>query len=262
VARPVVALLTDFGTRDGYVGSMKGVLVSDAPDVQIVDITHDVPPGDVLTAAWILASTWRAFPSGTIFLCVVDPGVGSSRRGVAVALDGMLLVGPDNGLFTLLVDEATGAEAVELTREEMWRQPPSPVFHGRDIFAPVAAALARGVTLERVGVPVRSLQVLPVAKPTRESDGRIVGHVIHIDRFGNCISDIRAAQLPSGPFEVRVARRSIRDIVHYYAQAPRERVTALTNSAGYVEIAIRGGSAAETLEIRRGDTVEVKPLAT
>jgi S-adenosylmethionine hydrolase len=257
VARPVVALLTDFGSRDGYVGSMKGVLLSDAPDAHIVDITHEIGPGDVLAAAWVLASSWQTFPRGTVFLCVVDPGVGSARRGLALGIGGMLLVGPDNGVFTLLVDEASGAEAVELNKPELWRQPPSPVFHGRDIFAPIAARLARGAALEDVGKPVPSIQVLPIAKPVRRPDGSIGGHVIHVDRFGNCITDIRAAMLPDRAFEVRTAGKTIRETVHYYAEAPQGRLAALTNSAGYLEIAIRGGSAAEVLELRRGDDVEV-----
>jgi S-adenosyl-L-methionine hydrolase (adenosine-forming) len=259
VARPVVALLTDFGSRDGYVGSMKGVLVSDAPDAQIVDITHEVPPGDVLAAAWILATAWRSFPTRTVFLCVVDPGVGSARRGVAVAAQGMLLVGPDNGVFTLLTEEAGGVQAVELTRPELWRQPPSPVFHGRDIFAPVAAALARGTPLENVGQPVRELHALPVAKATRQPDGSVLGHVIHIDRFGNCITDIGAALLPERPFVVRVAGKTVGDIVQYYAQGPEDRVAALVNSSGYLEIAVRGSSAADALQLRRGDGIEVRP---
>ncbi|MGH2451021.1 MAG: SAM hydrolase/SAM-dependent halogenase family protein [Candidatus Limnocylindria bacterium] len=256
MAPRIVTLTTDFGGRDGYVAVLKGVLLAEAGEVTVVDVTHEIPPGDVLAAAWVLANTWRAFPDGTVHLAVVDPGVGSDRRGLALRAGGHLFVGPDNGLFTLVIDAVTGARAFELTNRELWHQPPAPTFHGRDIFAPVAAALVRGVPLETVGDEVRSVQVLPTAKPLRREDG-LVAHIVHIDRYGNCVTDLRAEDLPPAAVSVRHGRRKIEELVHYYAQAPEGRLVALVNSSGYLELARRGGSAAEELEARRGDEVVI-----
>ncbi|MGH2500217.1 MAG: SAM hydrolase/SAM-dependent halogenase family protein [Candidatus Limnocylindria bacterium] len=257
MGRRVVTLTTDYGGRDGYAAALKGVILSDAPDATVVDVTHEIAPGDVLQAAWVLATTWRAFPEGTIHLAVVDPEVGSPRRGVAIAVDGHVFVGPDNGLFTLVIDRSADGRAYELTNRALWRQPPAPTFHGRDIFAPVAAALARGMAPEQVGTEVRAVQVLPAAKPTRRDDGSLVGHIVHVDRFGNCVTDLAADALPAAQVAVRCGGHRIDELVHYYAEAPRGRLVALVNSSGYLEVARRDGSAAEELGARRGDEVVV-----
>lgn len=253
--RPIVALLTDFGLRDSYVAQMKGVILGVVPDAQLVDVSHEVPPGDVLAGAWLLATAWRAFPPRTVFLGVVDPGVGTSRRSIALEADSRFGVGPDNGLFTLVLDPP--ARAVELTRRELAREPVSSVFHGRDVFAPVAAALARGASLDEVGAPLAAPQRLPLATPSRRADGSIAGHVIHIDRFGNLVSDIRAELLP-GAFRVRVAGHGVAKVVRAYAEAEDELV-ALVNSAGHLEVALFGRSAAAALGVARGAAVEVVP---
>ena len=259
--RPVVALVTDFGTMDGYVGAIKGVLVRRAPGAEIVDISHDVPPGDVLAAAWILASAWRFFPDRTTFMCVVDPGVGSDRRAIAFTYEKKFGVGPDNGLFTLVLGDAKPEVAVELVRREHWEEPTSAVFHGRDIFAPVAASLARGAHVEELGDPVPNIHRLPLPRPASQKDGTVEGHVIHIDRFGNAVTDIRADLLPDVPVAVEVGGKRAADLVHYYAEAPSHTLVALINSAGHLELAVRGESAARLAGIERGTAVRVTPIA-
>lgn len=147
----MVTLTTDFGVRDGYVAAVKGVLLAEAAEATIVDVTHEIAPGDVLAAAWVLSTMWRSFPKGTVHVAVVDPGVGSERRGLALEAGEHFFVGPDNGVFTLVIDAAVGVRAHELTNRTLWHQPPAPTFHGRDIFAPVAAALVRGAGLDELG---------------------------------------------------------------------------------------------------------------
>ncbi len=260
--RPIVALLSDFGARDGYVGAMKGVLLRRAPDVELVDIAHEIPPGDLLAAAWVLASAWRFFPERTVFLCVVDPEVGSERKAVAFEHEEKFGVGPDNGLFTLVLAEARPDEAVELTRREHREVPTSTVFHGRDVFAPAAAALARGARLEELGEPLAELRLLPLARPTRRADGGVEGHVIHIDRFGNAVTDIRADLLPDAPVAVEVAGKRVAAVVRYYGEAPPDALVALVNSAGHLELAVRGASAAQVAGIERGAAVLVRITAS
>lgn len=181
---PVVAMLSDFGLRDQYVAAMKGVILAAVPDVQVLDITHDVTPGDVVEGAWLLAAAWRDLPQGTVVVAVVDPGVGSERRPIGIRIRGRMAVGPDNGLLELVTrdpGDARDAEAVELTVRALWRHPVSPVFHGRDIFAPIAAALARGASLREVGDAIDAIVPLPIARPGRTAEG-VIGHVIHVDR--------------------------------------------------------------------------------
>ena len=183
--RPIITLLTDFGTADGYVAEMKGVILSHATEAQVVDLSHEVPPQDVEAGRLAVARYWRRFPPGTVHLVVVDPGVGSPRAALAVASDGRYLVGPDNGVLSpaLLAAEA---RAVAL------RVPAgaAPTFHGRDVFAPAAAALAAGAALDTLGTPLAEPVVRRTAEPRRRSDGAIVGEVITIDRFGNAVTNV------------------------------------------------------------------------
>lgn len=255
MARSIVALLTDFGTRDSYVAQLKGVILERSPDARFVDITHEVAFGDVIEAAWHLANAWPALPEGTVFLCVVDPEVGSSRRAIALEARGRLGVGPDNGLFGFVSD---GARAVELTRRELWREPVSPTFWGRDVFAPVAAALASGTPLEEVGTPISGPRPLGFPRAERRDDGSVVGSVVHVDRFGNVVTNIRADAIPPGPIRVAVRDARILRRVASYHEAPPGELVALVNSADHLEIALREGNAAQRLGITRGERVEVR----
>ena len=246
--RPIITLTTDFGTADGYVGEVKGVLLSEAPDAELVDITHDIPPQDVERARLTVARVWRRFPAGTIHLVVVDPGVGSRRAALAVGSDGRFLVGPDNGVLSpaLLV---AGARAVELplpTRS-------SATFHGRDVFAPAAAAIARGASIDALGQLAASPVVHRTPEPTRRSDGALEGEVIVVDRFGNAVTNLIG--LRGGTIELGSRRIPVR---HTYSEAAPGEPVAVTGSTGFVEIAVRDGDAATALGISRGQKVVLR----
>ncbi len=241
----IVTLLTDFGTVDGYVGEMKGVLLSRAPDVQVVDVTHDVPPQDVERARLTLARVWRRFPPGTIHIVVVDPGVGSSRPALAVASHDRFLVGPDNGVLSpaLLMP---GARVVELPI------PPnaSATFHGRDVFAPAAAALAGGESIDALGEPASAPVVRRTPEPTRAADGSIDGQVIMIDRFGNAVTNLLG--LRGGT--IRLDGRLL-PLRRTYAEVEIGEPIAVVGSTGFIEIAVRDGNAARQLALKRGSHV-------
>jgi S-adenosylmethionine hydrolase len=247
----IVTLLTDFGTADGYVGEMKGVLVTGAPGVTLVDVAHDLAPQDVDGARLALARYWRRFPVGTVHVAVVDPGVGSSRASLAVESEGRYLVGPDNGVLSPALLHA-GARCVAL------RVPASaaPTFHGRDVFAPAAAELARGAELDSLGATHPSPIVRRTPEPTRRADGAVCGVVITIDRFGNAVTNLIARR--GGVVEV--GQRSLVLARTYSEAAPGEPV-ALVGSSGLVEIAVRDGSAAAALGLRHGSAVTLVPGA-
>lgn len=245
--RRFITLLTDFGTVDGYVGEMKGVLYTLAPEAAVVDITHDVPPQDVERARLTLARVWRRFPSGTVHVVVVDPGVGSARAGLAVESDGRFLVGPDNGVLSpgLLLPSARGVE-LPVPRTA------SHTFHGRDIFAPVAAALARGESLDSVGAPATSPIVRRTPEPIRNGDGSLDGQVIAIDRFGNAITNLFTRD--GGTVLVN---GNVIDIRRTYAEVPIGGLVAVVGSTGFIEVAVRDGNAAASLELVRGTAVRL-----
>jgi S-adenosylmethionine hydrolase len=246
--RRVITLLTDFGTADGYVGEMKGVLLSRAPDATIVDISHEISPQDVDHARLTLARVWRRFPNGTVHLVVVDPGVGSSRAALAVASDGRFLVGPDNGVLSPALLMA-GVRAVELTL------PPSaaPTFHGRDVFAPVAAALARGEPLESLGVDAPHPVVRRTPEPTRRPDGALEGEVILVDRFGNAVTNL--ISLHGGIVEFADRQIHVR---RTYAEVAKDMPVAVVGSSGLIEVAVRDGDASRALGLARGARVVLR----
>jgi S-adenosylmethionine hydrolase len=241
----LITLLTDFGTADGYVGEMKGVILTAVPDAMIVDISHALAPQDVEAARLTLARVWRRFPRGTIHVVIVDPGVGSVRAAIAVESDGRLLVGPDNGVLSpaLLIP---GARTVALTI------PPdaSPTFHGRDVFAPAAAALARGRSIDSLGAPFSGPIIRRTPEPRRTESGHIAGEVILIDRFGNAVTNLvgrRDMIVEVRGHEVPMGRT--------YADVEPGMPLALVGSNGLIEIAVRDGSAAVELQINRGDQI-------
>jgi hypothetical protein len=259
MTRPVIALLSDFGLRDHYVAAMKSVLIADQPDAHVIDISHEIAPGDVIEAGYVLAAAWRDLPPKAVVVAVVDPGVGSERRGIAVHAHGRMAVGPDNGLLELVSRGATDGEVVELTVRALWRHPVSPVFHGRDIFAPVAARLASGSQLRQVGDAIDAIVPYPIRAPQRRPDGGVSGHVIHLDRFGNVVTDLPRDLLPRGRFTVEVGEMTVTRQVAYYAEAEKDEVVSLVNSAGYLELATHRLRASELLSAKRGAIVEVHP---
>lgn len=242
---PIITLLTDFGTADGYVAEMKGVLVSAAPDIAVMDMSHDIPPQDVEAARLALARYWRRFPPGTVHIVVVDPGVGTERAALAVSSSGQFLLGPDNGVLSPALF-ALDAEIVALPI------PPSAAhtFHGRDVFAPAAANLAINVPLHSLGDSITSVVRKRTPEAHRRGDGSIVGEVITIDRFGNAVTNLvtrAGGSILAGGYRMSIART--------YSDVGESQPTAVIGSTGFVEIAVRNGHAANRLQLRRGDEV-------
>jgi len=241
----IITLLTDFGTVDGYVAEMKGVLLSLVPEVRLVDLTHGIPPGDIRAGAYALGRAWRTFPPGTVHLAVVDPGVGTARRALAVEAGGQRFVAPDNGLLSRVLEEREFSALAIAVRADA-----APTFHGRDVFAPAAATLARGDTLEAAAVadPVR----LPAARLLRRGNA-VVGEVVHVDRFGTLVTNIPAERIAAdalvrlGAYDLPL-RRTFGDV------APGDPV-AFVGSGDTVEIAVRDGRADVVLGASRGAEV-------
>ncbi len=259
----VVALLTDFGTRDTYVAQMHGVIASRDPSLRVIDVTHAIPPQAVLAGAYALDDAVEAFPPGTIFVGVVDPGVGSQRRAIAAEIGSWRFVGPDNGLVTVLLDRFSLGVAVELRNPAFHRHPRSSTFHGRDIFAPVAAAWATGTPVAAFGPPVTTPLVrLDHATPvlsTNESRQILSGVVLDADHFGNVRSNIHRHQLPSsaiGQGLVALDGVTIGPIANCYADVAPGEVLALFGSNNRLEIAVGQGSAAVRFPHARTVTIE------
>ena len=239
---PVVTLLTDFGMRDGYVGAMKGVVLSRAPAAQLVDLAHDIEPQEVRSGAWAVRQAAPLFPPGTIHVGVVDPGVGTTRRALLFSSGGQLFVGPDNGLFAWVL--RPDAQAWVLDRAELFRPEPSKTFHGRDLFASVAGHLAAGLSVERAGTPIDAW--VPLLDPAARRDGSLVlGEVVHVDRFGNLISNIDREVLgPVVDWTVTIAGRRVGAIEETFASVGEGEWVAYFGSTGLLEIALRNASAA------------------
>ena len=244
----MITLLTDFGTTDSYVAEVKGVLLTRAPGAVLVDLTHDVAPGDVRAAQVILGRTWRRFPEGTVHLCVVDPGVGTTRQAIALTAGGHRFVGPDNGLFTEML---TGCDSAVLAIPAE----ASPTFHGRDVFAPAAAALAAGTPLDVLGAPAASFVRASLPVPRREGNA-IVGEVLLLDRFGNLITNLEGDARTAGG-RVYVAGTDVGLVRRTFGDVRSGDVVAYRGSGDTVEIAVRDGSAADRLAATRGTEVRV-----
>jgi len=254
----VVALLTDFGTDDAYVGIMHGVILRINPEASIVDVCHNIAPQDVQAAAFVLSTAYPYFPTETIHVVVVDPGVGSERRAIAVRTRRGTFVAPDNGVLSYVLARECVSQTVQVTNARYWLSPLSDTFHGRDVFAPVGAHLSLGLSLSELGPPVRDLVRLTLAEPSVGEDGTILGQVLHVDRFGNLVTNIRRELLcPDQTLRTRVADREVPGLVKTYAAAAGGELLALVGSSGYLEISLRGGSAAAALKVGRGAEVVV-----
>ena len=252
-----ITLLTDFGTSDYFVGAVKGVVLTVNPAIEIVDITHDIPPQDIEAGAFTLLAAYQSFPPETIHVVVVDPGVGSSRRAIAASAAGQFFVGPDNGLFSYVFEREPPQKIVELTNETFFRHPVSNTFHGRDIFAPVAGALSKGTRLDSLGSELTDSVKLESLIPTRTRNGDLKGKIIHIDHFGNCVTNfdkhtLKGIESPS----LRVKERRIAGLQQSYNEKTGRRdLFAIWGSAGFLEISTRERSAAKLLKAKRGDKV-------
>jgi S-adenosyl-L-methionine hydrolase (adenosine-forming) len=258
--RPVIALLSDFGTRDHYVGVMKGVIIGICPDVTLVDITHEIAPHDVMDGALELAASYKFFPAGTIFLAVVDPGVGSARRGVAAEIGDYRFVCPDNGLLSAIVRHVPPKKVVELTERRYARPTVSRTFEGRDRFAPAAAWLAKGIQLAAMGRNVADYTRVDIPLPVVGDDG-IGGTVLRLDRFGNLVTNIDRKTFEKfgkeGAVQIGAGIRTVGRLVATYADIQPGEVCALFGSTDHLELAANAGSAADALGLSRGAPIKI-----
>lgn len=246
-----ITLLTDFGTRDGYLAELKGTLLSLAPGVQLVDLTHDIPSGDIADGAYAIGRAWRRFPGGTVHLCVVDPGVGTARRALAISAGGQFFVGPDNGLFSdpLMAKDVAAVSLAMIPGA-------APTFHGRDIFAPAAAALATGIALASLGEPAADTVRLPQNRPQRRGE-YLVGEVVHVDRFGTLVTNLPSGRIaPDAKVRLGVYDLPLKTT---FADVPPGDPVAFVGSGGTLEVAVRNGRADVVLGSARG--AEVKATA-
>ena len=262
MARPTVALLSDFGLRDHYVGAMKGVVLGICPEATLVDISHDVPAHDLLTASLELAAVYRLFPSGTVFLAVVDPGVGSGRRGLAADTGEYRFVAPDNGVLTSVFAQTPPKQVVELTERRYARPTVSRTFEGRDRFAPAAAWLCKNIQLSALGRPVSDYRQLEIPVAETAPD-RITGQILQVDHFGNLVSNIDRTTLEGfaqrgGSIQIEVGAHPIGRLVETYTDIGDDEVCALFGSTDHLEFAANSTSALERLGVGRDAPVVVR----
>jgi S-adenosylmethionine hydrolase len=266
-----ITLTTDFGLRDGYVAAMKGVIYSINPEATVVDVCHDIQPQNIREAAFVLSTVYSYYPLYTVHVVVVDPGVGTDRRAIILKTPKAYFIAPDNGVLSYIIDAypsqpVAGSQRVKLggdikayaiTKAEYWHQPVSNTFHGRDVFAPVAARLSLGMAASSLGENVDTVNSFPLPRPSRQ-DAMIIGHILHIDTFGNLITDIRENDLSGKEQSVTIAigDNIIRGFARTYAAG--EGPLALFGSSGYLEISVANGNAAAFFQAKAGDEIRVK----
>jgi len=272
----VITLTTDFGTGDNYVASMKGVILGINPQAAIIDISHAIEPQSVRQASFILHTAWRYFPEGTIHVAVVDPGVGSHRRAIILKTPSALFIAPDNGILSYLLHELSkghgthsypaaievrkrpipeGCEAIAITKQEFWHHPVSSTFHGRDIFAPVAAHLSLDIAVTEFGEKIDSLYAFPIPEPFQDAMGNMIGCIVHIDRFGNLITNFTKNTVPARGAAVEIRNQRISSMSNYYAEG--SGLMAVIGGSEYLEISFKDGSAATILGARVGDPLKL-----
>jgi S-adenosyl-L-methionine hydrolase (adenosine-forming) len=256
----IITLLTDFGTKDHYLASMKGVILNINPKCLLIDITHQVSPHDIREGAFILANAYSHFPKGTIHLAVVDPGVGGARRPLLLVTENYFFVGPDNGLFTMITQKESLSQVIALDKQRYHLSRVSTTFHGRDIFAPVAAHLSMGVRPNALGHKIDSLKGLEFRR-TFIKEGKLLGEILHVDTFGNLVSNIDEGRLirfiRGRPCGIRVGRKTIRGLKKGYGEGKKGEPIALFGSGGFLEISVREGNAQKSLKVKRGDPIQI-----
>lgn len=274
----IITLTTDFGTTDAYVATMKGVILSINSEATVIDICHSIKPQNVLEAAFIISTTHGYFPEGTIHMVMIGSGTGGKSKPIIMKTQSAFFLAPDNGVLSYIVAETSstpigesphidlrlrlqklGAEinAVAITNPRYWRHPVSPTFHGRDIFAPVAAYLSLDMPISMFGRKLTRLHTFPIPRPYQEASGNIIGLIIHIDHFGNLVTNIKEADLPSRQVSISLGTSRIKGLSSSYAQG--KGLIALIGSSGYLEISLVGGSAAAILNAKVGDRITVSP---
>ena len=271
----IITLTTDFGLTDAYVAAMKGVILSINPEAKLIDICHTIKPQNIPQAAFVLGAAYQFFPQKTIHVVVVDPGVGTKRRAIILRTPSADFVAPDNGVLSYVIQQSSakpvensinqqqiklesGMEAIAITKPQFWRSPVSPTFHGRDIFAPVAARLSLGFPLTDFGEVISSVMMLPLPQPYQAPDGSLVGHILHIDSFGNLITNIKTADLPqtNQTVTIEVGNRLISGLSRTYGE--NEELLALIGGSGYLEVSLKGGNACAFLNAGVGDEVRIR----
>ncbi len=255
----IITLTTDFGLQDHYVSAMKAVILGIKADVRLVDVSHEIPPQDVMAGAWVVRNSAMLFPPKTVHLVVVDPGVGTERNPVAIRIGDQFFVGPDNGIFSL-IGEDFDYKAVILDNEKYWREERSKTFHGRDIFAPVAAHIASGTDLSELGRPLEKLVTYRWAMPISDKDG-IQGWIVHIDRFGNLVSNIPSSLIEetigSSKLRIYTGNTILHEIVSTFGSVPDGEPAAYIGSSDKLEIAINKGNAKQMLGVEKGAQISI-----
>jgi S-adenosylmethionine hydrolase len=255
----VVALLTDFGLKDPYVGVMKGVILSVNRNARLIDLSHDVPPQGVLEAYFLLSNSYRYFPVGTLFVAVVDPGVGSDRAIVGVETEKYLFLAPDNGLLGFLEKDGGVKRVVKIVNRKYFLDPVSNTFHGRDIFAPVAGHLSLGIDLGQMGPEIDVITRIAAPAPRFASEGVVVGEIVTVDQFGNLVTNVPGDRLRKADrVEIRVGKAKIEKVRTSYASAKKGELFGIVGSSGTLEISVNRGSAAKQTGAKVGDAVRVK----
>ncbi|CAN5358980.1 S-adenosyl-l-methionine hydroxide adenosyltransferase family protein [soil metagenome] len=252
----IIVLLTDFGTKDYFVGAMKGAILAVNQRAQIVDITHEISPQDIRAASFTLRTCYRNFPPQTIFVGVVDPGVGSERRAILIETINYFFIAPDNGLLSFVFDEAENFSVFELTNRKFFAANVSATFHGRDIFAPVAAHLSNGAKAENFGAEIKDFIRFAETKPHKISENEMQAEIIHIDRFGNLITNLKREDLPEN-FVLEIGEKWIEKLLEFFADAETDEVFMIFGSANYLEIAAFQDSAQRLLNIKIGQKITV-----
>jgi S-adenosylmethionine hydrolase len=261
---PIITFTSDFGSREHYVGAVKGVLLGVCPNATIVDISHDVGSHDLLEAAFVIAAAYPFFPTRTVHLVVVDPTVGSTRRGIIACTESAYFVAPDNGVLSLVYAQEPAVRVIAIEADHYFRKPVSATFHGRDVFGPVAGRLAAGTDFENFGPPITDYVKFALPPVRKIAENKLEGIVLHIDKFGNAITNITPAEvrrltgLDASPGVVRINGKEITSYRHYYTEANADDFFSLLGSTGYYEIAASKKPAARLLEIKRGNKVEVE----
>lgn len=253
----IIALLTDFGTQDYFVAAMKGVILSINREANIIDITHEITPQDIASASFILQSCYKEFPAKTIFTAVVDPGVGSARRAILVETAEYFFLSPDNGLLSFVFESSENYKVFEISNKMFFRQPVSRTFHGRDIFAPCAAHLSRGVKPSEFGDEINDPLTLGKQNPRRVSENAIEAEIIFIDRFGNLITNLKAEDLPD-KFHLEINSQKIEKLCRFFAEAETGELFMIAGSAGFLEVAVFQESAKDLLNAKIGQKISVK----
>jgi S-adenosyl-L-methionine hydrolase (adenosine-forming) len=259
----IITLLTDFGLQDHFVAAMKGVILALNPDLTLVDISHLIPPHDIRSGAFTLGQAYSCFPPNTVHLAIVDPGVGTARKAMALSAGGQFFVAPDNGILSYVMKDQEVFEAVEITAEHYFRKPVSPTFHGRDVFAPIAAYISRDVALRQLGPELPDPVRLQMPVPAKVKENLIQGAVLAVDKFGNAITNLTPRELPgidaASPraFRMLAGQREITSSRKTYGEGQSGEIFVVLGSAGYFEIAMRDGSAASALSLKSGAPIGV-----